>query len=147
MVSAFLLHFTNIFLELMRSFHPNSPYGQGTFRREASPQLVRVPLKVYWFENCLGAFHLSEVVNLPWVPEVFSCGGNTFSAQRPNSREAKLFARVMITTEIKPWPKPETAHEKSLAPRAWPTRLFSSGKKYIMRGLKTKTKTGYKPVI
>ena len=88
----------------MRSFCLNSRYGQGTFRREASPQLVRVPLKVYWFENCLGAFHLSEVVNLPWVPEVFSCvrrehffgpkakptGSEAFRAGHDNDRNKAL---------------------------------------------------------
>ena len=78
-----------------------------------------------WFSNRTG-------MSLPWVPEVFlACGWNfrcwpkadTSSAvgrsHERRSREKnffsweKLFARVTIKT----WQKPETALEKSLAPR------------------------------
>ena len=77
---------------------------------------------------------------IPWVPEVFlSCGGNLRCWPKP------LFARVTIKT----WEKPETALEKSLAPRvvarcilvkgtavhsAW-LNAMHSGKKWWIREL------------
>ena len=60
---------------------------------------------------------------LPWVPEVFlACGGNFrclaegrhIFGRRPKPRAAK---RGEARVTIKTWQKPETALEKSLAPR------------------------------
>ena len=49
---------------------------------------------------------------LPWVPEVFlACGGNFWCWPKAEATSGE--ARVTIKT----WQKPETALEKSLAPR------------------------------
>ena len=63
---------------------------------------------------------------IPWVPEVFfrvqrGAFAGAFAGCRPQAEETsgvqKLFARVTIKT----WQKPETALEKSLAPRVCPS--------------------------
>ena len=55
---------------------------------------------------------------LPWVPEVFlACGGIFGVGRRPKPRAAKLGEKLFARFTIKNWQKPETALEKSLAPR------------------------------
>ena len=70
-------------------------------------------------------FLLGVKMALPWVPEVFlACGGNFRCWPKANTssavgRSREKNARVTIKT----WQKPETALEKSLAPRVkWPKK-------------------------
>ena len=66
--------------------------------------------------------------HIPWVPEAFLAYGGNFrcwpkadtSSAVGRGCEKKLFARVTIKT----WQKPETALEKSLAPRVNDTRTY-----------------------
>ena len=66
--------------------------------------------------------------HLPWVPEVFlACGGNFRCWPKADTSSAvgrshEQFARVTIKT----WQKPETALEKSLAPRVLVTSFRGS---------------------
>ena len=78
---------------------------------------------------CLATIAIENLFNscLPWVPEVFfsrATGSFTLSAagrhvfgRRPNWQERRSFSRG---SPFKTWPKPETAHEKPLAPRVTP---------------------------
>ena len=71
----------------------------------------------------MAKFDPAERITLPWVTEVFlACGGNfrcwpkvDTSSAVGQSCEKNFFARV--TMIMKTWQKPETALEKSLAPR------------------------------
>ena len=63
-------------------------------------------------------FRVSVWIEVSWVPEVFLAYGRNFrrwpkADTVSRSREKKLFERVTVKT----WQKPETALEKSLAPR------------------------------
>ena len=57
---------------------------------------------------------------LPWVPEVFlACGGNFRCGPKADTSSA-VGRRHERRVTIKPWQKPETALDKSLAPRVHP---------------------------
>ena len=77
---------------------------------------------------CPFLFAWEASANLPWLPEVFLAWGGNFrcwpSVVRRSREKNALFARVTIKT----WQKPETALEKSLAPRV-PSTFALSPKK------------------
>ena len=59
-----------------------------------------------------GAVDSTSQFRVPWVAS--SAAGRHVFGLRPKTREAKNFSRGSL---FKTWPKPETAHEKSLTPR------------------------------
>ena len=61
-------------------------------------------------------YALESWISIPWVPEVFSRvrTGSFVSSAAGRRRERRSFSRGSL---FKTRPKPETAHEKPLAPR------------------------------